>query len=178
MPSLLLKGERSLLHIALQGWGAYPISAACCAAVVLAAPFWQWVSALPAARLYEGCSSALCHVHHGYTSATRTSVLLFAHSCQFTSCHDHAGPHKVQEGPEQPCSSNPSCCYACRLDWDMMQSLHTQGTLLPTGKCGRPLQSFGGTLKDRPSMWSRLWKSFDRGDDNEQKSFARQSPAL
>lgn len=55
----------------------------------------------------------------------------------------------------------------------MMQDLHTQGTFLPMGKCGRPLQSFGGTLKDRPSVWGQLFRSFRQSSSKQQDDLDR-----
>ena len=55
----------------------------------------------------------------------------------------------------------------CRLDWDMMQSLHTQGTVLPMGKSGRPVQRLESKIKDRPKVWRQLWKASDRAGPKE-----------
>ena len=59
-----------------------------------------------------------------------------------------------------------------------MQSLHTEGTVLPTSKSGRLLQSSGGSPKDKPRVWSRLWKSYDQGEAKELDVCDEQSAAL
>ena len=60
----------------------------------------------------------------------------------------------------------------------MMQSLHTQGTILPMGKSGRPVQSLESALKDRPNVWSQLWKASDRAGPKEAAIVEKQSPTL
>ena len=60
----------------------------------------------------------------------------------------------------------------------MMHSLHTQGTVLPMGKSGRPVQSLEGTLKSKPNVWSQLWKASDRARPKEAAIVEKQSPTL